>query len=180
VNLTLQYLSAYDFEVLYNFDVGSGVMDIRSLWTYTTDHYVEDRGVRDVLLGEFGGTTGGANVGPQEWRALTSARYSHDRLALSLRHRYVGSGVIDAQWVSGVDVDNNKIGSVSYFDFTAAYSLTIGNSDIELFGSIDNLFDEDPPRVGFDGGTALDDIGAANSFHDLIGRYYRVGFRASF
>lgn len=180
VNLTLETLSAFDLEVGYTFDVAGGSVDIRSLWTYTTDHYIEDRGVRDELLGEFGGTTGGGNAGPQEWKAFSSARYSNDRLTLSLRHRYIGEGVIDAQWVSGVDVDNNKIDAVNYFDFTAAYDLKIGDTDLTLFGSIDNLFDEDPPRVAFDGGTALDDIGAANSFHDLIGRYFRVGIRASF
>lgn len=180
VNLTVESLSAYDFEVGYAFDAFGGEIDIRSLWTYTTDHYVEDRGVRDELLGEFGGTTGGGNAGPQEWRAFSSARYTNEKLTLSLRHRFVGEGVIDAQWVSGVDVDNNKIDSVNYFDVTAAYDLTIGNADVQVFGSIDNLLDEDPPRVAFDGGTALDDIGAANSFHDLIGRYFRVGFRTSF
>jgi outer membrane receptor protein involved in Fe transport len=97
-----------------------------------------------------------------------------------LRHRYIGEGVIDAQWVSGVDVDDNTIDSVHYFDFTAAYDLTIGNGELQVFGSVDNLLDEDPPRVAFDGGTALDDLGAANSFHDLIGRYYRVGVRVNF
>jgi len=180
INLTLENLSAYDFEIGYAFEVGNGEIDIRSLWTYTTDHYVEDRGVRDVLLGEFGGTTGGGNAGPQEWRAFSSIRYTNNRLTLSLRHRYIGEGVIDAQWVSGVDVDDNTIDSVNYFDFTAAYDLTIGNAELQVFGSVDNLFDEDPPRVAFDGGTALDDLGVSNSFHDLIGRYYRVGFRANF
>jgi len=180
VNLTLEALTAYDFEVGYTFEAAGGEVDIRSLWTYTADHYVEDRGVRDELLGEFGGTTGGGNAGPQEWRAYSSARYTNDRLTLSLRHRFVGEGVIDAQWISGVDVDNNKIDSVNYFDFTAAYDLIFGEADVQMFASIDNLLDEDPPRVAFDGGTALDDIGAANSFHDLIGRYFRVGFRTSF
>ncbi|MFK8018170.1 MAG: TonB-dependent receptor [Pseudomonadales bacterium] len=180
VNLTIEALTAYDFEASYSFQFAGGNVDISTLWTYTTDHYVEDRGVRDELLGEFGGTTGGLDAGPQEWRALSSARYSNDRLTLSLRHRFIGEGVIDAQWVSGVDVDDNKVDSVNYFDFTAAYKLTLGNMDVEVFGNIDNLFDEDPPRVAFDGGTALDDIGAANSFHDLIGRYFRVGLRTAF
>jgi outer membrane receptor protein involved in Fe transport len=180
VNLTLEALTAYDFEIGYLFAAAGGEVEIRSLWTYTTDHYVEDRGVRDELLGEFGGTTGGLNAGPQEWKAFNSVRYTRDALTLSLRHRHIGEGVIDAQWVSGVDVDNNKIDSVDYFDITGAYDLTFGDTGVQVFASIENLLDEDPPRVGFDGGTALDDIGAANSFHDLIGRYFRVGLRASF
>jgi outer membrane receptor protein involved in Fe transport len=180
VNLTLESLTAYDFEIDYVFEVAGGEIDIRSLWTYTTDHYVEDEGVRDELLGEFGGTTGGGNAGPQEWKSFSSVRYTNDRLTLSLRHRHIGEGVIDAQWVSGVDVDNNKIDSVDYFDITGAYDLTFGDANVQVFASIENLLDEDPPRVGFDGGTALDDIGAANSYHDLIGQYFRVGFRTSF
>lgn len=180
VNLTLEKLTAYDLEIGYTFDALGGEFDVRSLWTYTTDHYIEDRGVRDELLGEFGGTTGGGNAGPQEWKSFSSVRYSNDCLTLSLRHRHVGEGVIDAQWVSGVDVDDNKIDAADYFDFSAAYTFDFNGTELEVFGSVENLLDEEPPRVAFDGGTALDDIGAANSFHDLIGRYYRVGFRTNF
>jgi iron complex outermembrane receptor protein len=180
VNFAEEQLSGYDIEASYSFEAAGGNIDIRTLWTNTDEHYTVDRGDKDDLLGEYAGGNGAFAGGPQEWVGLTSVRYSTDDLTLSLRHRYIGEGVIDADWTSGVDVDDNSVDSVSYFDFTASYNLVIGGTEAEIFGSIDNLLDEEPPRVALDGRTALDDLGASNTRHDLIGRFYRAGVRFSF
>lgn len=180
INLTQETLTAYDFEASYGFDVADGKVDIRSFWTYTTEHFTEDRGVRDDLLGEYAGGNGNRNGGPQEWAGLTSIRFTDDVNTVSLRHRYVGEGVIDAAWTSGVDVDNNTVDSVNYIDLTASRRFEVAEGSFEVFASIDNLFDKEPPRLGFDGGTALDDLGVSNTEHDLIGRYYRIGLRFSY
>jgi hypothetical protein len=164
-------------EASYVFEAAGGYIDLRTMWTYTDEHYTEDRGVKDDLLGEYAGGNGAFAGGPQEWAGLTSARYSNDLFAVSLRHRYIGDGVIDADWNSGVDVDDNKVDSVSYFDMSASIDFEVGGTTAQVFFNVDNLLDEEPPRVGFDGRTALDDLGASNIRHDLIGRYYRAGLR---
>ncbi|MBR9911729.1 MAG: TonB-dependent receptor [Gammaproteobacteria bacterium] len=180
VNFAVEKLSGYDLEIGYGFDAAGGRVDIRTLWTYTDEHFTVDRGDKDDLLGEYAGGNGAFAGGPQERVGFTSVRYSTDRYTLSLRNRYVGDGVIDAQWTSGVDVDNNKVNSVSYFDLSASADIQIGGSDAEIFFSVDNIFDKEPPRVGFDGPTALDDLGVSGSRHDLIGRYFRAGLRFAF
>lgn len=177
VNLTEEVLTAYDFEVTYQFELAGGNVDIRSFWTHTTEHYTKDRGIKDELLGEFAGGNGAVNGGPQKWASLTSIRYTDYVNTVSLRHRYIGEGVIDASWQSDVDVDNNKIDAVSYIDLTASRRIDVDDVSFEVFASIDNVFDKEPPRVGFDGGTALDDLGVSNTRHDLIGRYFRLGVR---
>jgi hypothetical protein len=180
INFAVEELSGFDFEASYGFEMAGGVVDIRTLWTKTNEHFTVDRGVKDDLLGEYAGGNGAFAGGPQEWGGFTSVRYSNDRYTVSLRNRFIGEGVIDAQWTSGVDVDNNKVDSVSYFDLSASTNFNFGGADTEVFLNIDNLLNEDPPRVGFDGRTALDDLGVSNIRHDLIGRYFRVGFRANF
>jgi hypothetical protein len=179
VNFAEEQLSGFDIEAGYSFYAAGGNVDVRTLWTHTDEHYTIDRGLRDNLLGEFSGGGGAFAGGPQEWVGLTSIRYSAENLGLSLRHRYIGDGVIDADWTSGVDIDDNTVDAVSYFDVTASYIFNLGDTSVEVFGSIDNLFDEDPPVVVFDGRTALDHTGVA-SIHDVIGRYFRVGLRATF
>lgn len=180
VNLTKEVLTAWDFEISYGFEAAGGDIDLHSLWTHTTEHYTVDGGTKDDLLGEYAGGNGGVDGGPQEWVGLSSARYTNEGFTLSLRHRYIGEGVIDASWKSGVDVDNNKVESVNYIDITASQRFDIDGTDVEVFASIDNLFDKAPPRVGFDGGTALDDLGVAAGVHDTIGRYFRLGARFEF
>jgi outer membrane receptor protein involved in Fe transport len=45
----------------------------------------------------------------------------------------------------------------------------------QVFGSINNLFDKDPP---FTGGGSLS--GASAGYHDTMGRAYRMGVRLKF
>jgi iron complex outermembrane recepter protein len=44
----------------------------------------------------------------------------------------------------------------------------------QLFGTINNLFDRDPPFTG--GGLS----GASAQYHDTLGRSYRLGIRMRF
>jgi outer membrane receptor protein involved in Fe transport len=175
VNFAVEKLSAYDFEGSYAFDAAGGEFSIRTLWTYTKEHFREIDGARDNLLGEFRGGTG-----PQEWAGLTSFRFEKERYNVSLRHRFVGEGVVDADWTSGVEIDNNKVDSANYLDLSAAYNFEFGEADIEFFGGIENLLNEDPPvnpRFLF---PVEGSIGAERGVHDLVGRYFRIGLRANF
>lgn len=176
VNFAFETLTAYDIEAIYTFDMAGGSVDIRSLWTYTEEHYTNDGDVTDDLLGEYAGGNGAFNGGPQEWRSLTSVSYSNDRFSVSLRNRFIGDGVLNADWESGVDVDDNTIPSVSYFDLTASTNFQFGETDAQVFFSVDNMFNKQPPTVGLDANTQLDDP-SASRIHDLIGRYYRAGIR---
>jgi iron complex outermembrane recepter protein len=64
--------------------------------------------------------------------------------------------------------------SVTYVDF--ATTVQVGES-VELFGGIDNAFDEQPPLLTSSwGGDANTDV----TLYDVIGRRYFVGVRARF
>ena len=55
-----------------------------------------------------------------------------------------------------------------------------GGHMMQLWGSINNLTDEDPPMTG--GGVGFDPgIGGTNPiFYDTAGRFWRVGLRMNF
>lgn len=184
VNFQTQRMKAWDFEASYGFDLGNGQVDVRTLWTYTTDHFIEDaaRGTTDTVLGEIaGGNAPGGATGPTKWKGFSSISYSSDGgLRVGLRHRYIGAGVLNANWVSGVDIDDNTVDSVNYFDLSLSQTITAGNGEFDVFANVDNIFDKAPPRAPLPAGPTLDSLGVSNSVHDLIGRYFRFGVRFEF
>lgn len=147
-NFAKEKLSAVDFEASYGFEAAGGNFDLRTLWTYTDEHTIEDvDGNVDNLLGEIaGGNAPGGPAGPTEWKSFTSLGYAHDNgFKGSLRYRFVGAGVIGADWVSGVDIDNNKVDAVHYFDLGASKSFDVSGKSFEIFANVDNIFDAQPP-----------------------------------
>ena len=72
--------------------------------------------------------------------------------------------------------DDNSIGSYTVFGLNANYRFegVMGAKSIDLWGNVANLLDRDPPLVG--GGSG----GTQPIFYDTLGRYYKVGIRASF
>ena len=64
--------------------------------------------------------------------------------------------------------------SVNYVDFSATFRF---NEMFEIYGGIDNAFDEDPPLLTSSwGGDANTDV----TLYDVIGRRYFLGMRANF
>ncbi|NKJ00747.1 TonB-dependent receptor [Novosphingobium sp. SG707] len=130
-----------------------------------------DNGLIDDLIGEVG-----QGNGPTRWRGFNSANFDNEHFGLSLRHRYIGAGVIDAAYTSA-DIANNNVPAVSYFDVSATAKIRVNNTKMELFFSADNLFDKAPP-ISLTTTTQLQtSIGRAAATYDLVDRFFRVGLR---
>lgn len=175
VNFRTEKLSGIDFEASYRRSIGAtGSLSFRTVVNYTEKHTISDGVVTDDLVGEFSSSLG--NTGPAEWRSLTSISYDNEQVGFSLRHRYIGPGVIDASFTSA-DINRNKISAANYFDVTATKRVRAGSSEFELFASVDNLLNERPPVAPAINGQLQAATGAAWFVHDLVGRFYRVGVR---
>jgi len=118
--------------------------------------------------------------GVPKWRADGVITYATDRYSLSAHGRYIGPGVYDPTKIGpdqagySVNLPNstnyNHVASRLYWDLTG--TIAIMKSDrhqLEVFGSVFNLFDKDPPRLRLYGNPVL---------FDPIGRAYRIGIRA--
>jgi outer membrane receptor protein involved in Fe transport len=111
-------------------------------------------------------------------------------LSLSLSARYIGGAVLDKQWGDSPDdanymndagqylagsVDDNSVSPYFNFALNGSYNLQVGGlKQFQVFGSINNLFDKDPP---YSGGYVS---GASPQYHDIMGRAYRMGVRMRF
>ncbi|MFO7324500.1 MAG: TonB-dependent receptor [Pseudomonadota bacterium] len=131
-----------------------------------------------------------------KWTGNFRTTYMVGNLSTSLSFRYIGGARYDKLWCDrkqyelegcpnymdetgrylGGSVDNNWVKPYFNFALNANYKLRVANlRNFEVYTSINNLFDKDPPFTG--GGTLS---GASPGYHDTYGRSYRGGVRISF
>lgn len=189
VNVNLQWLRTrgIDMELAYNFDldrlVGSapGEISTRFLATRVMENATNLFGVITDRAGETGGG------GMPEWLATLMLTYSNDSFSTTLSGRYIDSGLFNALWTGPDDPDyaptrpltinDNTVDSAVYLNLGASYNLSVfadNNRQMQVFGSIANLLDEEPP-------SAPSTTYPSNPvYFDHIGRTYRIGMRFSF
>lgn len=124
------------------------------------------------------------------WSGNIIASYLHGRLTASLSARYIGGAKLDNSWTDDPDspawrnadgqtlhaaVDNNRVEPYMNFSLNGSWDVRVAKlSQVQLFGTINNLLDRDPPFTG--GGIS----GASAQYHDTMGRSYRMGVRMRF
>jgi hypothetical protein len=124
------------------------------------------------------------------WTGNVIGSYLVGNLTTSLSMRYIGGAALDKTWADSPDeanyqnaqgqflngsVDNNFVKPYVNFSLNASYNLSIPSmKQVQVFGSINNLFDKSPPFTG--GGIS----GATAQYHDTYGRAYRFGVRLQF
>lgn len=161
-----------DLTVTYSVDIGPGTLNTRLAYTYLIDGFdVPLPGAdKDVFVGEI--TT-------SEHKGFLNLGYSVDDFNITLRTTYIGSASEDDQFLAGYDLAPGaiSIGSEIYADMQVSYHLS---DVVEIYGGVDNLFDNEPPKILT--GTPFSDTGTetAAGTYDPIGQRYYVGVRARF
>jgi outer membrane receptor protein involved in Fe transport len=161
--------SGVDIEAAYSLPLSNfvsswdGQLSLRAIVTY----------IDELKTTNVGRTTDVAGATTPKWRGTVRATYSTDKLDLSLLYRFVNATVYDNTFVDGVDIDDNRVGGRSYFNFNFNFKLL---ENIDLFGKINNIFDNDPP-VRTNG--IIEPQTNGSGFYDLVGRSYGVGLRFS-
>jgi iron complex outermembrane recepter protein len=125
-----------------------------------------------------------------DWSGNLTISYANGGFTGTLQARYISSGVLDLQNPkTGPDsssfnpnltysVNDNTIPSYMNFNATVSYDFGLWNADrTEVFLTVNNLFDKDPPFAG----TGFGGTGGTNAvFYDVLGRSFRIGVRAKF
>jgi iron complex outermembrane receptor protein len=103
-----------------------------------------------------------------------------------VQERYIGGGKYTSVDVAGgpvtaSSIDKNHVGPVWYTDITLNHDIT---PKLNLFLSVTNLFDRDPPMIpGFlNGGSSFGNapVGGVKGLYDFIGRMISFGVHAKF
>ncbi|GFE89857.1 TonB-dependent receptor plug domain-containing protein [Steroidobacter agaridevorans] len=199
-NLIGQQASGIDVETSYRFPMSSlvsalsGDMVIRAmasrvlkLETEDTDGTVYDG---NGVVGDWAGISPYDGLTSPKLRGFLSVGYKGDAFTLTTIVRYTGPGVYANGFIECATdcpapnpdgtplpptIENNDIAGMTTIDLSSSYKF----ESFELFGTIENLANKQPPIIGGNL-TSAHWSGQGNADYDRIGRQYRMGVRFTF
>jgi outer membrane receptor protein involved in Fe transport len=114
-----------------------------------------------------------------DYTHVLTANYGFGPWSVQMQNRFVDSTIYDASWVEGIDVDDNTIASMSWWNARIGYQSELASGATWSVGlNIQNLFDQNSPIVpGFStrGGSQQ-----FSSTFDRFGRRYNLSVNYSF
>jgi outer membrane receptor protein involved in Fe transport len=182
LNLDVYETSGVDVEAAYNLPLDGGAdLGFRLFATRTDEVATIIGGVKT----DYAGVTGGNAFAQPEWSLNGTISYSRDAFSVSLQGRYIDSGLNNVLWLQPGDpgyspastfsTNDNTVPSAFYTTLAARYTLPMRTErSWELFASINNLTDQEPPIV------PTGDYPTNPAFFDQVGRAVRFGVRADF
>lgn len=184
LNLSERATRGVDMELAYRTPVPGGTLDLRGLATYIDTLTTKNPGAPVI---ESAGQTGilGSGGVPHIVATVSSGYRSNRGLGVYVQERYIGGGALDKTLTPAIlDPASNRVSPVFYTDLTLTQQFAERASKgwgAELFLTVNNLFDRDPPVAPapwFVFGVAN---GATNAgVFDVIGRQYNAGIRVEF
>jgi len=178
LNISRRTTSGIDIEASYRTDVGPGALALRGLATYVETLKTFNPGANPI---ELAGQTGGGG-GVPHWVANFDLNYEVGGFAIFAQERYIGPGALDKTLLAAtLAPDSNRVESRFYTDLTLSQEIETSGQTVEVFFTVNNLFDEAPPLApSFFFVFGASNGGTNPSLFDLIGRQYTVGVRGRF
>lgn len=169
LNLAEQTVAGIDFELGYRTEFAGGDLNVRLIGNHATRNDSQTPGspLREGL---------GETITPK-WSGVLQANWSNDAFSLFVQERFISAAKLDATRIEGIDINDNSTPAVFYTNVTATYNLNLGGGKQQIYLSVANLFDRDPPLSPPPVTTFTT---AASSAYDPIGRYITAGVRVSF
>jgi outer membrane receptor protein involved in Fe transport len=167
-NVDTQIIEGVDLETTYR----RGPFDARLFVSYMIENSIQNpNGPIDDRVGDM-------TLGLPEWKASAMLGYTHDRFSAFVQERYIHEGMIDRRQREGVTVNDNTVPATFYTDI--GVRVPVGEDErVELFGNVDNVFDQDPRATpGVVGRAGVNDINSA--LYDVLGRRFTVGVRVTY
>ena len=190
-NLSRLKQSGVDIEAEYSTPVerflkgapGNFAFHVLASWV---DHQSSRQGSfyldRAGMTGQFPGFGQIGTPGVPKWALSGTTTYTVGRLSLTLQERFVSKGIMNASQIgpddpaysitNPISVNLNTVPSRLYFNLSGRFDVIKNDKNtVQVFGSIANLFDKDPPLapglIGY----------SEPTFFDMIGRTFHFGVR---
>ncbi|MEH3106268.1 MAG: TonB-dependent receptor [Sphingomonas fennica] len=181
VNANSVRTRGFDVEFDYRQPLGSlGDLTTRLLATITRDLTTVDSAGALDRAGQTGSRSGTV-LGVPDYTINGLVTWSKGPASVTAQGRYIPSGSYNVLFVGPDDpnyavtlptsVNNNRVPGRFYMDLAA--TLKVGDR-YELFGSINNLLDRDPPAI------PSGNLGTNQVLFDPVGRAFRLGARVRF
>jgi outer membrane receptor protein involved in Fe transport len=188
VNVAQSRVQGVDAELGYRSDVklfgGDEQLGARVFMSWLLDR--SDVGATGTVT-RFDGLTGIApdTGGPGQFPKLKvtgNVNYRNGPFSAFLQGRLIGQGTRTFLFgqnpaEEGVNIADNSVPAVFYADLRLSYDLSLLGAETQIWGSVTNLFDRDPPITGtystFTGTSAQYNAG----LFDVLGRRFTVGVK---
>jgi len=167
-----------DVNVNYTFEALGG----RFLTSFVGNHVLEEesaplQGVNDRATFDCAGRIN-PSCQTQDWRHISSIRYSRDDYSVNLRWRYFG----ELDYISNAGLPltadtlvaaRGGIQAYSYLDLSGSYTLW---DNVELTAGVNNIADKEPPLVGVNNALNANAPGG----YDQLGRFFFSSINVKF
>lgn len=171
INLASRKTSGIDFDLSYTRHALGGNVMLRAI----ASRLISFTDVSGGVTTDRAGFQDGSSARPK-WRGNLNVNYQAENWSLFVQERYIGP-IEQFQFLGNVFA-NPKIKAVAYTDLTLTI-LAGQDKRFELYGTINNVFDKQPPLVANFFGAGLG-IPTLNDVYDIDGRYMTVGVRVHF
>lgn len=172
-----------DFVGNYRRPFLAGTVNFSTNLNYVFNQNYTTRGHTCDVSNNLGGARGTYAAciieGNPKFRGNVDIGYGQGGWLGSVGVRMVGASHLVSRWESGVEVPDNDLPFVAYFDARLSYQ---SESGLSIFGAIDNLADKDllhTPTTPYNGST-LGDNPIRDDVYDGYGRVWRLGVRMRF
>lgn len=181
-------LRGIDLSAEWARDFGFGTLSMRFMASHMIEQLVQPDATSPELQ-DISGVTGSPGEGADwepapDWTGQWLTSFDRGPLSVGLQARYVSAGRKHETRIGPDDprydpnaansIDNNHVPSYLVWALGTSYDLDFRGTRLEVFASIENALDKDPPLIG-------SGVGGTNPvLFDTVGRRYRVGVRAGF
>jgi iron complex outermembrane receptor protein len=123
--------------------------------------------------------------GDPKWQMQSSLTYNLRAFSVLFQERFISAGnYSNSSFTTGgtasTSLDYNHVPAVWYSDLTLKYNIEVSRGHCQLFLTVNNLFDQDPPVAPNRQGSPISIIATNATLYDVVGRYFTAGLRASF
>jgi outer membrane receptor protein involved in Fe transport len=177
-----------------------GQFALRFLASRAFHQNIQTSTTNTALIEDIAGVTGAPTSFLSDWASAAdltanlTASWSRDKFTVTGQAQYISDGINDRQQrgpeqdgynpavTPPQTVNTNSVPSYAILSVSGTYDFELaGGNTLQLWGSVNNLGDRDPPLVGGGVGFQSASVGGAQAqFFDTLGRTYRVGVRLSF
>ena len=169
LNIATVKISGVDVDASYSTDLFGGKFSLRGIATYLDNYTQEARGVASVRYDGTGSFP--------SWRANLQATYTSGGTTVSVQERFIGA---HRRVIAPITVDQDRVPEVFYTNLTIRQQFEAGNAKPELFLTVNNLFDRDPPPSDTNNVTLGTSRQVDPLLYDTVGRYITIGGRIRF
>ena len=186
VNINQALVRGVDFEADYNRDIhligGGESIAARFLGSYLIENSQQLNGAAKIdRAGQVGiQQSDGVPYALPRFKFTANLTYANGPFSAFVQGRFISSGTLENAAVVGKTIESNYVPPIFYTDIRLSYRLRMVPGAPEVFGTITNLFDIDPPVTPYYS-TFSDYASQYNaSLYDVLGRRFVMGVSVRF